>query len=73
MTHLGARCKLLDWAADGPSPASGLASRAMTPTPQVTGPLEGLAAPPSLPALELAAHGYVEEEFFIAGAEFFDE
>lgn len=35
------------------------------PSPKVTGPVAG--QPTSLSALDLAAHGYVEEEFFLEG------
>jgi Alpha/beta hydrolase domain len=51
-------------------PASSGASDAVAgnervPSPKVTGPVSG--QPASLSAVDLAAHGYVEEEFFLEG------
>jgi hypothetical protein len=41
------------------------AGKEPVPNPKVTGPVAGQAA--SLSAVDLAAHGYVEEEFFVEG------
>src|SRR6266516_4722864 len=41
------------------------AGKEPVPSPKVTGPVAGQAA--SLSAVDLAAHGYVEEEFFLEG------
>jgi len=47
------------------APAAGSASRQRVPDPTVNGPVPG--QPASLSAVNLDAHGYIEQEFFVEG------
>lgn len=47
------------------APAAGTAQKQPVPDPKVSGPVPG--QPASLSAVDLGAHGYIEQEFFVEG------